>query len=422
MPTTPYISQVKIGSNTYSIKDAWAREQISGLGNAMHFKGKIAELPNPVGYTGAAGDVYIVGTKEYVYVADETPAWIELGDEGSHVVKGTYTVTLTPSKSSVTSSGSYQPAGSVSKPTFTGDGTSITVETEKNVVTDVSGGQVTMPNGTVSKPTFTGTTATITSTGSYQPTGEVSKPIFTGTTANITSTGSFQLPDITYIDPTFSGTTATITSTSSYRPAGSISLTGKTDDQAIKTLTTAQAVASASVDGELLTLTTGTYATGAGSTVSVVSGLTGATFSGTTATITSTASYRPAGSATGGTAYYNTVTMYETITVTSTGSYQPTGEVSKPIFTGTTATVTVKSDYQPAGTVSQPTFSWATTNSTKTVGVASLTVSKEKVTSSGAYTPTGSVSQPTFTGTTATITVTSSKEYMESVTGSVALS
>jgi hypothetical protein len=285
----------------------------------MHFKDKIAELPNPVGYTGAAGDVYIVGTKEYVYVAGETPAWIELGDEGSHVVKGTYTVTLTPSKSSVTSSGSYQPAGSVSKPTFTGDGTSITVETEKDVVTGVSGGQVTMPNGTVSKPTFT-------------------------------------------------GTTATITSTSSYRPAGSISLTGKTDDYAIKTLTTAQAVASASVDGELLTLTTGTYATGVGSTVSVVSALTGATFSGTTATIT------------------------------STGSYQPAGEVS------------------------QPTFSWATTNSTKTVGVASLTVSKEKVTSSGAYTPTGSVSQPTFTGTTATITVTSAKEYMESATGSVALS
>ena len=116
----PVISKLTIGEKTYYLKDAEARELLATLGTAakkdvaagvsaeeqglvtgaqvqaaiagiagsMHFRGVFAstdEVSNP-----AAGDVVIVGVKEYVYGGDPA-AWHELGDESIYALK---TVTI----------------------------------------------------------------------------------------------------------------------------------------------------------------------------------------------------------------------------------------------------------------------------------------------------------------------------------------
>ena len=116
----PVISKLTIGDKTYYLKDAEARELLATLGTAaqkdvavgvgadeqglvtgamvqaaiagitssMHFRGvftSTAEVTNP-----AAGDVIIVGVKEYVYGGDPAD-WHELGDETLYALK---TVTI----------------------------------------------------------------------------------------------------------------------------------------------------------------------------------------------------------------------------------------------------------------------------------------------------------------------------------------
>ena len=116
----PVISKLKIGEQTYYLKDAEARELLATLGTAakkdvaagvgadeqglvtgaqvqaaiagisgsMHFRGVVAsfdDITNP-----AAGDVIIIGVKEYVY-GGEPAAWHELGDESIYALK---TVTI----------------------------------------------------------------------------------------------------------------------------------------------------------------------------------------------------------------------------------------------------------------------------------------------------------------------------------------
>ena len=342
---SPVISQVQVGSTTYFIKDADVRanlddleSKVSSLGSPMHFKGSSSQkltdggTQNPTKASGnltaaeisnnspvASGDVYLQksgqGDGEYVWTGSK---WELLGDESSYVTKGTYAVTLTPTKSTVTSTTSYQPAGTVSSPTFTGTKATIQLDSSSqgDFVQGVSG-SVTLPNGTVASPTFT-------------------------------------------------GTTATITSTSSYRPAGNISLTTGTPIDVIKGSDYSAGLIS--VSGETLTFSVERYLgyTGTVPVFTSVTPITGATFSGTTATITSTSSY------------------------------------------------------QPAGTISSPSFSWGSTDSTKTISV-SISLEKTPVLVSGDYTPAGTISSPTFTGTTATITVTSTVQYMTTVTGSVTL-
>lgn len=61
----------------------FVKTSVAGLSGAMHFTGVVTQLPA----TGKAGDVVIMGTKEYVYVND-TDKWVELGDEGTHAIKG----------------------------------------------------------------------------------------------------------------------------------------------------------------------------------------------------------------------------------------------------------------------------------------------------------------------------------------------
>lgn len=116
----PVISKLTIGDKTYYLKDAEAREllatlgtaaqkdvaagvgadeqglvtgamvqaAIAGIASSMHFRGvftSTAEVIDP-----AAGDVIIVGVKEYVYGGDPAD-WHELGDETLYALK---TVTI----------------------------------------------------------------------------------------------------------------------------------------------------------------------------------------------------------------------------------------------------------------------------------------------------------------------------------------
>lgn len=113
---TPVLSKVKIGSEIYWLKDAdvralldtygdavkysvdttfaedsenlatskaiaaYLKDEIAGLTGAMHFIGvKTEEEFNDGALEGAAGDVIIVGTTEYVHNGNE---WVEIGDEG----------------------------------------------------------------------------------------------------------------------------------------------------------------------------------------------------------------------------------------------------------------------------------------------------------------------------------------------------
>ena len=116
----PVISKLTIGDKTYYLKDAEAREllatlgtaaqkdvaagvgadeqglvtgamvqaAIAGIASSMHFRGvftSTAEVTDP-----AAGDVIILGVKEYVYGGDPAD-WHELGDETLYALK---TVTI----------------------------------------------------------------------------------------------------------------------------------------------------------------------------------------------------------------------------------------------------------------------------------------------------------------------------------------
>ena len=112
----PVISKLTIGDKTYYLKDAEARELLATLGTAakkdvaagvsaeeqglvtgaqvqaaiagisgsMHFRGVFTSLDNVT--DPAAGDVAIVGVKEYVY-GGEPATWHELGDESIYALK-----------------------------------------------------------------------------------------------------------------------------------------------------------------------------------------------------------------------------------------------------------------------------------------------------------------------------------------------
>ena len=113
---TPVLAKVKIGNEIYWLKDAEVREllatygdavkysvdtsfsvdsenlatskaiatylegAIAGLTGAMHFIGVKEALPE----SGAAGDIVIVGTTEYVHDGSK---WVEIGDEGVYATK-----------------------------------------------------------------------------------------------------------------------------------------------------------------------------------------------------------------------------------------------------------------------------------------------------------------------------------------------
>ena len=215
---TPVLSKVKIGEQTYFLKDADARAildsykgavnydvdttfdktkenlatekaiaaylegQIAGLTGAMHFVGIKEALP-AVGES-HDGDVAIVGTTEYVFAAGE---WKELGDEGT-LVRKTFTIAGIDMVDNITAaelqtalslkalaykdsaSGSIEVVNGVEDHTYTPEG-SVSVSLSQTATPITSSGTITPEGsvtgtvtaaGTVSAPTITVTPSTAT--------------------------------------------------------------------------------------------------------------------------------------------------------------------------------------------------------------------------------------------------------------------
>lgn len=207
----PVLSKVKIGEQTYFLKDADARAildsyknavnynvdttfhadqenlatekaiaaylegQIAGLTGAMHFVGivnNLSEIKKP-----QAGDVAIVGTTEYVYAAGE---WKELGDEGT-LVRKTFTIAGIDMADNITAA-ELQAALSLKALAYK-DSASGSIQ----VVNGVEDHTYT-PAGDVSV-TLSQTATTITSSGAITPEGTV--------TGRVTAAGTVTAPTIT---------------------------------------------------------------------------------------------------------------------------------------------------------------------------------------------------------------------------------
>ena len=402
----PLISQVTLpNGTTYDIKDGWSRDQIAAIykliEGGVNFIGVVADAPahqisdgdttNPItvkdgastkSVTATSGDIVIQGTKEFIF---DGTAWREFGD-----ITGLGDLAFAD-----TASGPFTPAGTVSKPTFTGSQSTVTITAADNT----SGNY--QPKGTVSKPTFTGTKVKI--SGTVTPTGSVSGS-FSGTPVRLV-TGNISVP--TSASTTTASTenkTATVSQAASgeatYTPSGQVSGTAvEMNTTSVNSITAVgtlpQWTASVPSGTENLTFSwsAGTLPTkGAAQTVATtVKSVTDPTFTGdgarlVTGNIAVPKSY---------TTTFTNTNKTATVSAASSGeaTYTPSGSVSGT-FTGESDTVaiTVAADangnYTPAGTVSQPTFSGT------------------KVQLSGTTTASGSVSQPTFTGTAGTVTVT----------------
>lgn len=189
------------------------------------------------------------------------------------------------------------------------------------------------PKGTVSKPTFTGTQATISMSGT--PSGTVSKPTFSGTQGNISVNGT----------PSGSVSISKAASgTANYTPEGTVSQPTTTVTVNTTTVNSITDVGSlpawtATVADETLTIgwSQGSLPTKGGNTT-VATGIKSATT--TQPTFTGTGARLEA--------------SFSGNSMNSTGTFTPAGSVSQPTFSGDT--LSLSANYTPAGSVSQPTF------------------------------------------------------------------
>lgn len=216
---TPVLSKVKIGEQTYFLKDADVRAildsykgavnydvdttfdktkenlatekaiaaylegQIAGLTGAMHFVGTVSALPSAE--SSKAGDVVIVGTTEYVYSEGNAElgiaaGWQELGDEGT-LVRKTFTIAGIDMADNITAA-ELQTALSLKALAYK-DSASGSIE----VVTGANDHTYT-PEGSVSV-SLSQTATPITSSGSITPAGTV--------TGKVTAAGTVTAPTIT---------------------------------------------------------------------------------------------------------------------------------------------------------------------------------------------------------------------------------
>ena len=206
---TSYISQITLSSGTYDLKDAWAREKLSGLTGAMHYVGVSTTNPATEGATidgkttgWNSGDVCIYTPSgkescEYVYNGS---SWQEFGSTGSLKalafkdsasgtvsLSGTATGTLsmnaqththTVKSSDVSVSVSYLPEGTIS-------GTAVTLTTVSGGASKLkTAGSVTAGSAPTLGTAITADDITSWSAGSLPTLGtEISIP-------NVTSVGS----------------------------------------------------------------------------------------------------------------------------------------------------------------------------------------------------------------------------------------
>ena len=321
------ISKIQLPSGTeYNLKDAWAREQIEALDSYTEYLGVTTTAladgatTNPItiggkSVTAKKGNIANYGSKEFIF---NGTAWQEFGD-----MSGLGALAYKDS-----ASGSYTPAGTVSKPTFNGTQSTVAVTATANT----SGNY--QPAGTVSKPTFTGSETT--STGNFTPEGSVT--VTTDGTTNKTAA----------VSPASSGT-------ATYTPAGTVSaptLTVTPSTTTVNSITDVGALPSwtGTVSNETLTIgwSAGTLPT-KGDNTTVATGISSAT--ATAPKFTGTGVRLVTGNIPVPNSYTATFTGTEgSVSVTGT----PAGSVSQPTFTGTK--VQLAGTTTASGTVSQPTF------------------------------------------------------------------
>lgn len=283
-----YISQIKIGGETYDIKAKALSSDILAANDAMIFKGTL-----PTNYSSTVSTYYTPAancgwTYKVSNVCNINGVYCEVGDmficikdstaaatsSNYSTIMANWTVVQTNLTSAVVAA-SGTSANHLAK--FTGATTiaNATVKYDKLTSVSVAG----IPSSYAITHTSTALSGAKTGTGtsgetSITPAGTVKgAAITTEQKADYTPTGSVSKPE-------FTGTAATLKPTASYTPAGSITIT-KTTGSAVNKFT-------ASVSSTTLVLS-------AGSDVTPLTNATGS-FSGTAATITSSVSYTPAGS------------------------------------------------------------------------------------------------------------------------------
>ena len=437
------ISVIKLPSGSeYNIKDAWARQAIEGLGNPTHFLGESTtaitdggtQTPTIGGseVTPHAGDIVVYSNGEFIWSGS---VWIELGDlsglgslayknSASGKVTATGTVskpTFTGSSSAVTitatdnTSGNYQPKGSISGVAWKGasmtssgkftpaGSVGLTTSNKTATVSAASSGDATYtPAGTLSGIAWTG--ASMTSTGKFTPAGSVSVGTTTATTtvAPASSGTATYTPGGTVGTPTISVKTAGSTTTIK-NPTSKTVVTDMSVAEPSSTAATG-ALVYYSVSGETLTFKQIVETTGASITTSNVTVKNGdAAYQSSQPSWTGTAVRLVTGNITvpSGSGTFTGTEGNVSVSGTTTGSISNQGK-----FTGTgarlvTGNIAVPTSASFTGTEGDVSVSGTTTGSISSQG----TFTGTKVQLSGTTTAAGSVSQPTFTGDEKTVTV-----------------
>ena len=336
------LSKIKMPSGTeYSIKDATARQQIQNIQTtitgAMHYRGittteitdnsttatLVISGENVTFNSDSAGAVVIYGNKEYVWNGSK---WQEFGSTGS----------LKALAFKDNASATYTPAGTVSKPTFQGTESTVTI-----TATESSSGSFQF-GGSVGVPAFNG--ASMTSTGTFKPTGSVTITQETTGTTNFTPSGTVAAPTITLTESDSPSTTI--------KNPTSVTVAKTIATAAPGSTAPANAVTMYSVSGETLSLYQVGYTTGASITTSNVSVKKGdASYSASssapkftgTATVISAQFNGTQGnvSVSGTTTGSNSAPTFTGKKYNISGKTTATGNVSQPTFSGTEATITV---------------------------------------------------------------------------------
>lgn len=460
MADNPTLSKITLPSGTtYDIKDAWSRAQIESLSGYTYYMGVTStaisdgSTTNPViingeSVTAKTGAICTYQSKELIW---NGTAWQEFGDLsalGDLAYADTASTTYTPQGSvSSTFSGErvwvdisvdnvvkkYQPSGTISGTTFTGEqmtatgsftpagSVTLTNENKSATVSAASSGTATYtPEGTISGTTFTG--SSMTSTGKFTPSGSVSltNSNQTATVSKASSGTATYTPEGSITGTAFTG--ANMTSTGNFTPSGSVSLTNSNVTATVSAAEsgTATYTPAGSVTAGAITVktagATGTIHNPTKQTVAktVVAAAPTATAPANEITYYSVAnetlSLYKLGYTTGDSITTSDVTVktgdaaYESAnpTFSGTGVRLVTGNISVPSsasFSGTEGSVSVSGT--TTGSVSNGTFSGTAvrlvTGNISVPSSASFTGTEDDVSVSG--TTTGSVSNGTFSGT-----------------------
>lgn len=463
-----YISKITLpGSNTpYWIKDAEARSLINDIKNSvtsvMNFRGKTTTAladgatTNPVkinskNYTAKAGDIVLVDQagatgKTIEYIFDGTK-WQEFGSNTSPYGALAY---------KNNASTSYKPAGTVSKPTFTGTAgevsVSIAADTTNGPITAIANHDDIAVNAITSTGSYTpeadsittttasteNKTATVSAAASgtttYTPAGGVT--IATSEDVGITITGAegTAADNTLDLDPTV--TKATVNSTLTRATGTSSNYTVK-EVSSINAPTISVSAAGATQTYKVVNtvkssmIETATINYSSGTAVAKVEAVDGSeedfnlVIGNLTTTSAAPITTSNATVKTGDAAYEASAPTanYSYTKLTAASSSQFVSEVSLMRYLKLTAnSVSVPKTFTFTGTgarlvtgnISVPkTYTTTFTGKAKTVtvknsaavAISAHSVTRGAVTATGSFTPAGSVSQPTFDGTTATITV-----------------